>query len=199
MGIQTAFSKLPLPRSFPRVDQDRCHFELPKNVFLSDDGAPQYDHISQNAYVPGCRPLYGGLEALESKCSCRALGKKDCDESCENRQLRIECVSAFHPEDLKQASKKFPGLSFPLTNCGFEQCPNRRLQLNQYPRAKPVPTRHRGYALMAMEPINKGEMVEEYIGEVITQRQSEKRLQNHARKGEKQFYHMELENDRIID
>jgi SET domain-containing protein len=98
----------------------------------------------------------GDVSASEwkvSKCGCRV----DCKEQCKNRKRRIECDR---------------------TTCNLKgACCNRRWAMYESrPTALKVgDTRRMGYGVYALEAVGKGTIVCKYVGEIIDEKEKERR------------------------
>ena len=55
-------------------------------------------------------------------------------------------------------------------------CGNRRLGQRKFKKCQPAREHGKGWGLKAMEKILKGELVQEYVGEIIDAKEKEKRL-----------------------
>ncbi|DBA04009.1 TPA: hypothetical protein N0F65_009356 [Lagenidium giganteum] len=104
-----------------------------------------------------------------------------CGENCHNRMLFISCT-----ED--SCSAPDPNL-----------CSNRSIQRreNKAVRVEYIPGP--GFGLIADQHIAAGDFVIEYIGEVIDDKECERRLIHCRDLGETHFYMLELEKDIVID
>lgn len=94
-------------------------------------------------------------------CACNKSYEQDIcyDSRCFNFASQIECVRC----------SKF--------------CCNQRFQRKQYAKLEVRDTVNKGYGLFALEKISEGAFIREYIGEVISQREHESRLQSRRFEG----------------
>ncbi|KAH9806255.1 Histone-lysine N-methyltransferase ASHR3 [Citrus sinensis] len=100
----------------------------------------------------------------------------ECSENCVCRVQYISCSKACH--------------------CS-ETCNNRPFRKEK--KIKIVKTEFCGWGVEAAEPINKGEFIIEYIGEVIDDALCEQRLWDMKYRGVQNFYMCEIRKDFTID
>lgn len=101
------------------------------------------------------------------------------DSDCINRLTSIECINE-------------------RCGCG-EDCKNQRFQKRQYAKVDVIRTDKKGYGLRALEPIQQGTFVYEYIGEVVSEVKFHKRAKYYEDSGFKHFYFMMLQKGEFID
>ena len=105
----------------------------------------------------------------------------------------IECVG-----DLSKAK----GEKNPYWNCDLgPSCSNRSLGQKQFAKCKPMREQGKGWGLVAVSGVKKGELVQEYVGEIIDEKEKETRLQEWARDhpNDPNFYVMALDSGWYID
>ncbi|KAL3316838.1 Histone-lysine N-methyltransferase NSD3 [Cichlidogyrus casuarinus] len=115
-------------------------------------------------------------------CECKPGDPDPCGPTseCLNRELKFECVAS-------------------LCRNGA-QCRNQRFTKRQYPPQKPFKTQDgRGWGLRALTDIDKGEFVNEYIGDLIDEEEANRRLKHAHENNITEYYMMKLDNQRIID
>ena len=108
-----------------------------------------------------------------------ALARTGCGAECFNRSCRTTCDPRVCP-------------------CG-PSCSNRPFHLLTSPKTRIVLTEHRGWGLFVTEPVRAGRFVVEYTGEIIDDKTTEQRLWEDKKRGEDNFYLMEVSNNQIID
>lgn len=115
-----------------------------------------------------------------TSCSCQPKTDHPCGEKsdCENRCLQIECSSDC------------------LTG---EKCGNQRFKRREYPLLDKFKTKWGGVGLKLKQAVKSGEFIIEYVGEIIDQSESKRRLMENANKGITNFYQINLDRDRVID
>ncbi|GIY23182.1 histone-lysine N-methyltransferase, H3 lysine-36 specific [Caerostris extrusa] len=96
-------------------------------------------------------------ENVISPCACDSSEQNPCgmDSSCLNRSMQIEC----HPNFCRAK----------------ELCQNQNFQKKNNVPTIPFRTVKRGWGLIALKDIKKGQFVIEYVGEVITHKECELR------------------------
>ncbi|RLN69006.1 hypothetical protein BBP00_00000697 [Phytophthora kernoviae] len=121
------------------------------------------------------------------------------------------CGKFFHQAciDANKMSRRAaptPGMKFNKhnreSNCTLgENCGNRALHQKVYPRFQKFHTVEKGWGLRVLESVKAGQLVIEYVGEVINEDEKERRLLEHAKKSpeDKNMYIMELGKGEYID
>ncbi|KAG3174813.1 hypothetical protein PI126_g132 [Phytophthora idaei] len=104
-----------------------------------------------------------------------------CGEGCYNRMLFISCSD-------ETCSAPDPSL-----------CSNRAIKRRELKSMRVEYIPGPGFGLIANEDINAGEFVIEYVGEVIDDKECERRMIKYRDNGEVNFYMMELEKNIVID
>ncbi|KAG1705860.1 hypothetical protein DVH05_002424 [Phytophthora capsici] len=193
----TVDSSLHLPWMFlPKCDPDAknpsdCHhFRLWKSI-IEDVRLqpPTYRKLGRSIYT-----FKQPKVSLEDAPMCECT--EQCGEDCINRLSFTEC---FGPAPT-------PGMKFNKqnreSNCMLgENCGNRALHQKVYPRFQKFHTVEKGWALRILEPVKAGQLVIEYVGEVINEEEKERRLLDHAKNSpdDKNMYIMELGKGEYID
>ncbi|KAK9794029.1 hypothetical protein WJX73_005959 [Symbiochloris irregularis] len=115
------------------------------------------------------------------KCSCIPVseGGEGCGDRCLNRILYIECIPEVCP-------------------CGHA-CTNRRLQQRQYAKTRVCPCGDKGKGLVALQDIQEGDLVIEYVGEVIGRAEGQSRAERYSKAGRQHVYVMKLSAEVLID
>jgi SET domain len=144
---------------------------------------PPYMHIQSLKYDndKSNRPkkiAATGTEERE-KCSCT----KSCGEDCFNRVTMAECTGPNN------------------CNLGAKDCGNRSLGKRQFVKCQPMRERGKGWGLVTLEFIPKGKLVQEYMGEVIDEKEKERRLiaWNEEHPNDPNFYVMALSAGYYVD
>ncbi|CAF0820512.1 unnamed protein product [Rotaria sp. Silwood1] len=141
---------------------------------------PAYRHIKTLKPIGEAQILRSPLAEL-SRCDCDPNKPDPCssDEHCLNRMLKYEC----HPHVCAAGDK----------------CKNQRFQKRNYPAQQVFWTAGRGWGLRTLVPIKEGEFVNEYVGELITYEETERRVKLARKNNVKDFYFLVLDKDRVID
>ncbi|CAF0962547.1 unnamed protein product [Adineta ricciae] len=141
---------------------------------------PVYRHIKTLKPIGEAQILRLPLSEI-SRCDCDPNKPDPCssDEHCLNRMLKYEC----HPHVCAAGDK----------------CKNQRFQKRNYPAQQVFWTAGRGWGLRALVPIKEGEFVNEYLGELITYEETERRVKLARKNNVKDFYFLVLDKDRVID
>lgn len=105
-------------------------------------------------------------------------GELGCGEDCLNRLLMIECG----------------------VNCNVgDRCTNQQFQKKEYSECTVFRTEKKGFGVLAARPIQPGQFIMEYVGEVLDSEQFEKRAAEYSKIGNQHYYFMALRSDAIID
>jgi len=171
MRRQWLLDALQDPPDFHRIS--RCTWRVPKPPLreLMGEGVGKRSHAAVMED--------GGVE---DRCEC-AHAAVPCDETCINRMIGVECTAH---------------------NCSYggdasRRCTNRAMSRRQGKRVVPLPTPGMGWGLFACEPIAAGDYVLEYVGEVMTDRQMARRLEEMKAAGHVHVHMMMLTSDLVID
>ena len=108
-----------------------------------------------------------------------AVPRTGCGDECFNRSCHTTCDQRVCP-------------------CG-PSCSNRPFHLLTSPRTKIVLTENRGWGLFLTESVGTGSFIVEYTGEIIDDKTCEERLWADKKRGEDNFYLMEVMGNQIID
>ncbi|KAJ0405069.1 hypothetical protein P43SY_001213 [Pythium insidiosum] len=154
---------------------------------------PTYRTLVRNIYT--FKQTRENLEDIPM-CVC----KEKCGDDCINRLSFIECFGS--PPTVQGSSDSSKGEKIKEFNCPLgENCGNRALHQRIYPRFERFHTAEKGWGLKVLEPVKAGQLVIEYVGEVINEEEKNRRLSEHARLNpeDKNMYIMELSNGVYID
>ncbi|CAL5020960.1 unnamed protein product [Urochloa decumbens] len=133
---------------------------------------PPYTSIRRNVYL--IKKKRTGVRVDIGCTNCRA--DSTCKEDCECRGLSMSCSKNCRCSDL---------------------CTNRPFRRDK--KIKIVKTERCGWGAVALEPLEKGDFVIEYVGEVIDDVICEKRLWDIRKREDKNFYMCEISKDFTID
>lgn len=120
-------------------------------------------------------------------CNCAAIeepGRAElvaCGPSskCLNRLLLTECNPAYCPAG--------------------QRCDNQRLQKRQYPSLDILRTAGKGWGLVAKEHLKAGDLVVEYVGELINNAEMRRRIAAKEAAKDDVYYFLTLTKDLVID
>uniref|UniRef100_A0A7N8WR35 Nuclear receptor binding SET domain protein 2 n=1 Tax=Mastacembelus armatus TaxID=205130 RepID=A0A7N8WR35_9TELE len=115
------------------------------------------------------------------KCNCKLTDERPCgfESECLNRMLQYEC----HPQVCPSG----------------ERCCNQDFTKRLYPETKIIKTPGKGWGLVSLRDIKKGEFVNEYIGELIDEEECRARIKYAQENNITDFYMLTIDKDRIID
>jgi len=175
---------------------DNSSFCLPLDVQNEvHSKPPAYTHIHTNRYNLNHRPKPKPPSC--EVCQCSNFIKDSlinaCDDHCINRMLSIECIGD---------SKKKIGDKDPYWNCNCgPDCGNRRLSRRQFAKCRPKRQKGKGWGLIAVDGIKEGDLVQEYVGEIVDEMTKRERLEVWAQEhpNDPNFYIMQLQSGWYID
>ncbi|EET00168.1 Putative methyltransferase [Giardia duodenalis] len=161
-----------------------------------------YVHIKRNTYVGCKRPS----TARKTFCTCTCREGAGCGPGCELRRVHLECYKeclagplCFQRPIVKPLFSSImdsPRLAtFHKDNNKHGDCGNQRLQRLQYARTAVYPAGKKGYGLFALTNIQRGTLVTEYIGEVITKEECMRRKKDATG----HLYFLALDKELYID
>lgn len=142
---------------------------------------PEYEYLRRSVWPDGDSPPPRPRRSDIPICSCPPRASGACtDGGCLNFVSRVICD--------------------PNTCPAQESCRNIAFNRRKKPDLKPFFTNDgRGWGLKAHEDIPKGSFVVEYVGEIIDQYECEKRLKQVQRRGDSEYYMMEISADHVLD
>ncbi|KAJ8388273.1 hypothetical protein AAFF_G00135340 [Aldrovandia affinis] len=177
-GIGKVFKKalLEVETRFREIKQEREAKEAQEN----DRKPPPYKYIKINKPC-GRVQIYTADISEIPKCNCKPTDEKPCgfESECLNRMLMYEC----HPQ---------------VCPAG-ERCQNQGFTKRHYPDTKIIKTAGKGWGLLALRDIKKGEFVNEYVGELIDEVECRARIKYAQENDITHFYMLTINKDRIID
>lgn len=140
----------------------------------------EFQKLSKNCYLSGTIRKPKISEEDIPICDCDGKERKcGASDICHNRVIQMECDPKLCPAGVK--------------------CENCRFQKGKFPKVIVRSTGDRGCGLFAGEDIQKGDLVQEYRGEVISDEEMQRRLKQEY-KGQRHQYMMVLSGDNgIID
>ncbi|XP_010914045.1 histone-lysine N-methyltransferase ASHR3 isoform X1 [Elaeis guineensis] len=156
----------------PYVDEEYKIGSILKDVLENKNEPSPYIHIKRNIYL--VKKKRDVAETGVGCTNCRA--ESICKDDCECRGLSISCSKACHCSDV---------------------CTNRPFRKER--KIKIVKTKLCGWGVVALEAMEKGDFVIEYIGEVIDDALCEQRLWDMKHRGDRNFYMCEIRKDFTID
>ncbi|XP_061102875.1 LOW QUALITY PROTEIN: histone-lysine N-methyltransferase NSD2 [Conger conger] len=161
---------------FKEIKQEREAKEAQENARKP----PPYKHVKVNKPC-GRVQIYTADISEIPKCNCRPGDEKPCgfESECLNRMLMYEC----HPQ---------------VCPAG-DRCHNQGFTKRQYPDTKTIKTAGKGWGLLALRDIKKGEFVNEYVGELIDEVECRARIKYAQENDITHFYMLTIDKDRIID
>jgi len=148
---------------------------------------PSFTQIQTSRIDPSNRPKRHP-PSMEC-CQC----KVSCDAHCLNRIAGMECVGN---------SNNKSDHTNPYRNCNLgPSCGNRQLTSREVAKCKPVRETGKGWGLVSVHGVQSGNLVLEYVGEVIDEKKKQSRLEAWSieHPNDPNFYIMSLESGWYID
>ncbi|KAJ5888938.1 hypothetical protein N7495_008979 [Penicillium taxi] len=148
----------------------------------TEDALATFQQIKECSYA---HRDYGYTEhAMECDCSeewnHKAQQNLACgeDSDCINRATKIEC----------------------LNECGCgDNCLNQRMQKKQYAKVAVIQTEKKGFGLRAETDLEPHQLIYEYVGEVLGEKEFRRRMRQYDDAGIKHFYFMSLSKGEFVD
>ncbi|OQS05520.1 histone-lysine N-methyltransferase [Thraustotheca clavata] len=186
------FPELYIPKTVPAFedDIDKNHFRLGSHILDEystqvQHRPPKYQKLRKNKYLfkPPKNP---DLEDMPM-CIC----KDKCGDDCINRVSFVECVGSGRDGIFGKTKRER------MFNCNVGPgCGNRAMQEANIPATKIIPCGSKGFGLKTLVPIKAGELVIEYVGEVITEEMKKQRLNELQ---DINWYIMQLTHNEFLD
>lgn len=143
-----------------------------------------YLKLKVNRAVPPVKLVDFRSENMEdSTCNCRKENEESVacgsNSECLNRLLLTECNPSRCPAG--------------------KQCDNQQLQRRQYPPLDIIRTLGKGWGLIAKKELKAGDLVCEYVGELINNAEMRRRIKEKEAEKDDVYYFLTLNNNLIID
>ncbi|XP_043112093.1 histone-lysine N-methyltransferase NSD2 isoform X1 [Puntigrus tetrazona] len=161
---------------FKEIEMEREAKEAQEN----NKKPPPYKYIKVNKPC-GRVQVYTADVSEIPKCNCKPSDERPCsfESECLNRMLLYEC----HPQVCPAA----------------DRCQNQDFTKRLYPETKIIRTAGKGWGLVSLRDIKKGEFVNEYVGELIDEEECRARIKYAQENNITHFYMLTIDKDRIID
>jgi len=170
-------------------EQHNLAFRIPMSIHDEVyQKPPKFAHLNSLKYPAGAKPPKN-VPTDVCRCIPVSEGGNACDENCLNKMMYIECFGG-----------EGDGKNKKNCNCGPD-CGNRKLSNREITRTRPAREIGKGWGLIAVDDVKPGDLILEYVGEVLTEEQIQHRLQEHEKlhPNDPNFYIMELQNNWYID
>ncbi|KAJ2856700.1 hypothetical protein J3B02_001452 [Coemansia erecta] len=155
-----------------------------QGIDVTETALGRFESIDKNIFMRGSGDSSKHEESIPCHCRYNPEGDprfKACGENsdCINRLVQMECNPLTCP-------------------CG-SYCLNRRFQKRQYAKVRIIDAGRKGYGMQALEDLDTGSFVMEYIGEVVSSSEFRKRAAVYQSEGIQHHYFMSIGNNKIID
>ena len=152
---------------------------------------PTYKHVHSLQLLPDHKPPR--IPPQDDICACTNV----CDDSCINRMLYTECFGNNNSDDshTKNGTSK-------SSNCAVgSNCGNRLLGQRLVAKCKPRREQGKGWGLVLIKKAFQGDLIQEYVGEVVDEVTKERRLNEwyNEHPNDPNFYLMALQTGWFID
>ncbi|KAI3641792.1 hypothetical protein MIR68_000194 [Amoeboaphelidium protococcarum] len=151
-------------------------YEVQNKLVTLDLQPPPWQKIRRNLYVERQKR---SIQPQACECPLPVDGQQGCLDDCINRATFIECGK----------------------NCTLgDQCSNQRFKKKQFVKELQVFSScdKRGFGLRTLTDIPKGSLIQEYMGEIISNQECERRMHEDY-KSAKCFYFLDYQNGEVID
>eukprot|EP00899_Mesostigma_viride_P015997 jgi/Mesvir1/24399/Mv11067-RA.1 len=139
---------------------------------------PPFTLLKHNVFVHRSRSVLSTDDI--PICECKGVDEDDrCGENCYNSAVNVEC----HPKHCRVGAA----------------CQNQRFQRRQYAKYKLVTTDGRGWGMVADADIEPGTFIIEYCGEVISDDEAARRVEDYEERGITDHYILTLSGSEVID
>lgn len=140
-----------------------------------------YTKITRNRPIPPVKLNEEVDEDGDKVCECTDKDEDPCGPNsiCMNRMLFFEC----DPAHCKAGAK----------------CQNQRFEKRQYPNMVERRIEGKGWGLVTLETIPAGAFIIEYVGELINQKEFERRIHEMQQTKDEHYYFLTLTRELIID
>uniref|UniRef100_A0A673LHI8 Histone-lysine N-methyltransferase NSD2-like n=1 Tax=Sinocyclocheilus rhinocerous TaxID=307959 RepID=A0A673LHI8_9TELE len=161
---------------FKEIEMEREAKEAQEN----NKKPPPYKYIKVNKPCGRVQVYTADISEIP-KCNCKPSDERPCsfESECLNRMLLYEC----HPQVCPAA----------------DRCQNQDFTKRLYPETKIIRTAGKGWGLVSLRDIKKGEFVNEYVGELIDEEECRARIKYAQENNITHFYMLTIDKDRIID
>jgi hypothetical protein len=186
-----------LPKNDPCIMHTRdLHFRIPQHIVdQARTGPPYYKKIRRSIWV---RDVKNVPQDITTECTCTTTchsgrgnhNHEEHEQQCENAMTYIECSET---NKLKSTSE---------TNCCVgKTCGNRRLQQHKWKNGdiKEFNTNSHGWGVKANVDMSVDQLVMEYVGEIVDEEESEKRMIQAEKSGSRHVYMMQLDHGCVVD
>ena len=218
----TALTDFPKSNAFaPKEAEMTLPFEFRKEL----SKPPFYHKLNRNEWVSRRPPGLIPKEDAEP-CLCKPSAEtrvamyqiEEAAKSAKAAKKAAEAAAADGRTATEAIAATEPIATVPRTGCGAEcfnrtclttcdqrvcpcgpSCSNRPFHQLKSPKTDTTLTENRGYGLFLAEPVKAGRFIVEYCGEILDEREIEKRLWADKARGEDNFYIMEVMPNQCID
>uniref|UniRef100_A0A8C2KXQ4 Nuclear receptor binding SET domain protein 2 n=1 Tax=Cyprinus carpio TaxID=7962 RepID=A0A8C2KXQ4_CYPCA len=161
---------------FKEIEMEREAKEAQEN----NKKPPPYKYIKVNKPCGRVQVYTADISEIP-KCNCKPSDERPCsfESECLNRMLLYEC----HPQVCPAAGR----------------CQNQDFTKRLYPDTKIIGTTGKGWGLVSLRDIKKGEFVNEYVGELIDEEECRARIKYAQENNITHFYMLTIDKDRSID
>ncbi|GAB7337400.1 hypothetical protein MBLNU457_g2744t1 [Dothideomycetes sp. NU457] len=177
-----------------KAELSNIDFKIPYDIFAplkKKENPKEWKRLNRNVFIGDAKEEWRINKPKEySTCLCSAPepGEEGCGEDCLNRTMFYEC---------DDNNCNLPAKS--CSNRAFGELMKRTKEGNEYDiGVEIVDTKDRGHGIRANRIFGPGQIIMEYCGEVITQEESDRRM-NEVYKDKNCYYLMEFDQGMIID
>ncbi|QDS68468.1 hypothetical protein FKW77_010835 [Venturia effusa] len=203
LGIPEENRALPLPmflgEEMLKQDEDyKLPFEI-LNPLPYEEHPRDWNRLNRNRFIGEASSAWKKSNFNNydySPCGCRGI----CDDHCLNRGMKYECNDNICGIGPSCGNRPFAELAFRARCKNWHRKQDgEKYEANLWGEGVEVmKTGERGHGVRAMRSFEPHQIIVEYCGEIITQDESDRRM-NHDYKGKNDYYLMFFKDSLIID
>ncbi|KAF2397351.1 SET domain-containing protein [Trichodelitschia bisporula] len=172
-------------------------YKLPRDILypLPEPQGPKWKVMVKNRYIGDAHHIVQKDTLPPSTCRCADA----CGDDCINRHMQYECDETncrLDPEDC--TNRQFTSLGNRANGRLWHRIPDVTRPNLYEEGVEVVETKDRGHGVRAMRSFRPNQIIVEYVGEVITQDEADRRMEE-VYSDQNDFYLMTFHDNLIID
>ncbi|GAB7353591.1 hypothetical protein MBLNU459_g4014t1 [Dothideomycetes sp. NU459] len=200
--LQTAVLPAPMFNYPPKEPQS---FKLPFDVFApayrerGEEKPKDWGKVNKNRFAADAKDHWRSTKLTPSLCMCPVPepGELGCVEGvCLNRSMHYECDDNLCGLGDQCGNRDFAKLAARMERASRSDKKSFRHLYNA--GVEVIKTNGRGFGVRAVRSFQPGEIITEYIGEIITPREAGRRIREDYA-GKPDYYQMEFDQGMILD
>lgn len=168
---------LPLPM-FDYLDRDRS-FKLPFDIFApqwrerGEEKPKDWGKINKNRFVGDAKDGWKTEKLARSACQCK-VNNTGCGDNCWNQSMGVECDDNNCDVGPDCGNRDFAELSARMERANTKERKSFYYLYNA--GVEVIKTSDRGFGVRSCRTFRPNEIITEYTGEIITQREAQRRV-----------------------